>query len=61
MVDAVKAQGRKAVAIEGDMASEADVERMFKAVDDKLGPLTHFVYNTGIPGRAGRLEAASPR
>ena len=25
-----------------------------------LGPLTHFVYNTGIPGRAGRLDGASP-
>ena len=60
VVDAVKAQGRKAVAIAGDMASEADVERMFKTVDDKLGPLTHFVYNTGIPGKAGRLDSASP-
>ena len=50
MVDAVKAQGRKAVAIQADMAVEADIERMFKTVDDKLGPLTHFVYNTGIPG-----------
>src|SRR5205085_5289821 len=26
---------------------------------DTLGPLTHFVYNTGIPARASRLEAAS--
>ncbi len=60
VVDAVKAQGRKAVAIPGDMASETDVERMFKTVDDKLGPLTHFVYNTGIPGTAGRLDTASP-
>jgi NAD(P)-dependent dehydrogenase (short-subunit alcohol dehydrogenase family) len=32
---------------------------MFKETD-ALGPLTHFVYNTGIPGRAGRLEDASP-
>ena len=30
VVDAVKAQGRKAVAIQADMAREADVERMFK-------------------------------
>jgi len=60
VVDAVKAQGRKAVAIPGDMASETDVERMFKTVDDKLGPLTHFVYNTGVPGTAGRLDTASP-
>jgi NAD(P)-dependent dehydrogenase (short-subunit alcohol dehydrogenase family) len=59
VVDAVKAQGRNAVAIQGNMAVEADVEGMFKAVD-ALGPLTHFVYNTGIPGRAGRLDTADP-
>ncbi len=58
VVDAVKAQGRKAVAVAADMAVEADVERMFKTVDDQLGPLTHFVYNTGVPGRAGRLDTA---
>ena len=59
VVQAVKAQGRKAVAIQADMGVEAEVERMFKEAD-ALGPLTHFVYNTGIPGRAGRLDAASP-
>ena len=60
VVDAVKAQGRNAVAIQGNMAAEADVARMFKTADQALGPLTHFVYNTGIPGRAGRLDAADP-
>jgi NAD(P)-dependent dehydrogenase (short-subunit alcohol dehydrogenase family) len=59
VVAAVQAQGRKAVAIKADMASDADVARMFKEAD-ALGPLTHFVYNTGIPGRAGRLEGADP-
>lgn len=59
VVEAVKAQGRQAVAIAADMAVEADVERMFKTAD-QLGALTHFVYNAGIPGRAGRLEDASP-
>jgi NAD(P)-dependent dehydrogenase (short-subunit alcohol dehydrogenase family) len=58
VVAAVKAQGRNAVAIQADMAKEADVERMFKEAD-ALGRLTHFVYNTGIPGKAGRLESAS--
>ena len=57
VVAAVKAQGRKAVAIQADMGREADVERMFKEAD-ALGRLTHFVYNAGIPGRAGRLESA---
>jgi NAD(P)-dependent dehydrogenase (short-subunit alcohol dehydrogenase family) len=59
VVEAVKAQGRNAVAIAANMALEADVERLFKTVDDKLGRLTHFVYNTGIPGKAGRLETAN--
>ena len=39
------------------MGREADVERMFKEAD-ALGRLTHFVYNAGIPGKAGRLESA---
>jgi NAD(P)-dependent dehydrogenase (short-subunit alcohol dehydrogenase family) len=59
VVAAVNAQGRKALAIKADMASETDVERMFKEAD-ALGPLTHFVYNAGIPGTAGRLETAAP-
>lgn len=58
VVVAVKAQGRNAVAIQADMAREADVERMFKEAD-ALGRLTHFVYNAGIPGKAGRLEDAA--
>jgi NAD(P)-dependent dehydrogenase (short-subunit alcohol dehydrogenase family) len=59
VVEAVKAQGRNALAVQADMAKEGDVERMFKTAD-RLGPLSRFVYNTGIPGRAGRLEDASP-
>src|SRR3954471_7164477 len=58
VVAAVKAQGRKAVAIQADVGREADVERMFKEAD-ALGRLSHFVYNAGIPGKAGRLEAAA--
>jgi NAD(P)-dependent dehydrogenase (short-subunit alcohol dehydrogenase family) len=60
VVEAVKAKGRNAVAVQADMGSEADIARMFETVDTKLGPLTHFVYNTGIPGRAGRLDSADP-
>ena len=60
VVAAVQAQGGNAVAIQANMAVEADIERMFKTVDETLGRLTHFVYNTGIPGRSGRFESASP-
>ena len=57
VVSAVKGQGRKALAIKADMGNEADVGRMFKE-SDTLGRLTHFVFNAGIPGRAGRLDGA---
>jgi NAD(P)-dependent dehydrogenase (short-subunit alcohol dehydrogenase family) len=59
VVAAVKAMGHQALAIQADMGQEADIARMFEAAD-QLGPLSHFVYNTGIPGRAGRLENADP-
>jgi NAD(P)-dependent dehydrogenase (short-subunit alcohol dehydrogenase family) len=56
---AVRSQGRNGLAIKADMAREADIARMF-AEADGLGRLSHFVYNAGIPGRAGRLETADP-
>jgi NAD(P)-dependent dehydrogenase (short-subunit alcohol dehydrogenase family) len=59
VIDAVTEQGGKGLAIQGDMGVEVDIERMFKAVDDTLGPLTHFIYNCGITGRASRLEDAA--
>jgi NAD(P)-dependent dehydrogenase (short-subunit alcohol dehydrogenase family) len=60
VIDAVKAQGGAGLAIQGDMGVEADIARMFETVDEKLGPLTHFVYNCGITGRASRLEDVDP-
>jgi NAD(P)-dependent dehydrogenase (short-subunit alcohol dehydrogenase family) len=55
----VERAGRRAVALQGDMAKEADVERVFAGVDAKLGPLTHLVYNSGIVGAASRVDAVS--
>ena len=60
VVGAVQAAGAKAIAVQADMAREADIGRMFKTVDEKLGPLTHFIYNCGITGQASRLDAADP-
>ena len=58
VVNAVKAAGRRAVAIQGDMALEGDVARTFAGVDKELGRLTHLVYNAGSTGGNSRLEAA---
>jgi NAD(P)-dependent dehydrogenase (short-subunit alcohol dehydrogenase family) len=57
----VEAAGRRAIVVQGDMGQEADIERMFATVDDKLGRLTHFVYNTGITGPAARVEALATK
>jgi NAD(P)-dependent dehydrogenase (short-subunit alcohol dehydrogenase family) len=61
VVAAVEAAGRRAIAVQADMGQEADIERMFATVDDKLGRLTHFVYNTGITGPAARVEALATK
>ena len=45
---AVRAQGRRAIAIQADVADEAAVTAMFEAVDDQLGPLDALVCSAGI-------------
>ena len=61
VVAAVKASGGKAVAIQGDMALEDDIERVFDEAAKKLGPLTHFVHSSGIIGDYSRLDEADTR
>jgi len=58
VADAVRAAGRRAIAVQGDMAQEADVARLFAAIDKDLGRVTHLVYNSGTTGANSRLEAA---
>ena len=58
VVAAVKAAGGKAVAIQGDMAIEADIERTFDEAARELGPITHFVHSSGISGKYSRLDEA---
>jgi NAD(P)-dependent dehydrogenase (short-subunit alcohol dehydrogenase family) len=52
---ACEAAGAKTVALQGDMASEADILRVFAGTKAALGALTHVVSNAGITGRSGRL------
>jgi NAD(P)-dependent dehydrogenase (short-subunit alcohol dehydrogenase family) len=55
----VRQAGRRAVTVQGDMGKEADIARMFAAIDKDLGRLTHLVYNAGITGNPpSRVEAA---
>ncbi len=57
----IQATGRRAVAVQADMGREDDIARMFAAVDQNLGRLTHLVYNTGIIGPASRIEALATK
>jgi NAD(P)-dependent dehydrogenase (short-subunit alcohol dehydrogenase family) len=61
VVGAVRAAGRRAVAVQADMGREDDIARMFATVDRDLGRLTHLVYNTGIVGPASRIEALATK
>jgi NAD(P)-dependent dehydrogenase (short-subunit alcohol dehydrogenase family) len=56
VVAAVKAAGGNAVAVQGDMAIEADIERVFAETTDRLGQITHFVHSAGISGKYSRLD-----
>ncbi len=58
VVREIEALGRKAIAVQGDVSKEADVLRMFGAVDEHMGPLWGLVNNAGITGRIGRLDEA---
>jgi NAD(P)-dependent dehydrogenase (short-subunit alcohol dehydrogenase family) len=43
-----KNTGARAIAIKADMASEADIVRMFEETTEALGPVTHLLNSAGI-------------
>jgi NAD(P)-dependent dehydrogenase (short-subunit alcohol dehydrogenase family) len=54
----VRAAGRRGIAVQADMASEADIERMFQTVDRELGRLSVLVNNAAVIGtQRRRVEA----
>lgn len=55
----IERAGRRAVAIQADVAKEAEVSRLFAEVDRRLGQLAGLVNNAGTTGRAGRVDAVS--
>src|ERR1700744_3863716 len=57
VADAVTKAGGKAVTLQGDMSKEDDVVRVFDEAARALGPISHFVHSSGIPGKNSRLDA----
>lgn len=56
VVERIHAAGGRALAIQADVTSEADVERLFDTSRDALGPLVGLVNNAGTLERQARLE-----
>ena len=56
LAEQVRRTGRRAVTIQADVAQEADVLRMFEAVDREPGALTALVNNAGIVAPVCRVD-----
>jgi len=52
--------GARCEIFQADLASPAEVGRLFEAFDATFGRLTHVVNNAGTVGKAGRLDEADP-
>jgi NAD(P)-dependent dehydrogenase (short-subunit alcohol dehydrogenase family) len=56
LVDAIVADGGRAIAVQGNVAVESDVKRVFDTVDSELGTLGVLVNNAGILQERLRLD-----
>ena len=59
VVRAISEAGGRALAVQADVADEAQVLRMFGEVDAKLGRLTALVNNAGVVDRSERVDEMS--
>lgn len=56
IVSAIRDSGGEAMAVQADVAAEAEVVRMFQEVDRVLGPVQALVNNAGILERQARVD-----
>src|SRR5574340_1569012 len=59
VVDAVRRGGRRAVAVQGDVAREADVVGLFEVAARELGRLHGLVNSAGVTGGFARVSDLS--
>ncbi len=52
----VEAAGRRAIAVQADVADEDQVAQLFETVDRELGTVTALVNNAGLTGPSSRLD-----
>ncbi|MEZ4623707.1 MAG: SDR family NAD(P)-dependent oxidoreductase [Thermomicrobiales bacterium] len=56
VVAGIEGSGGRAMAIQGDMASEGDIVDLFEVAERELGPITGLVNNAGITGGISRVD-----
>jgi NAD(P)-dependent dehydrogenase (short-subunit alcohol dehydrogenase family) len=56
VVRAIRAEGGTAMAVQADVADEAQVLAMFRKIDAKLGPLAGLVNNAGVVDVSARVD-----
>jgi NAD(P)-dependent dehydrogenase (short-subunit alcohol dehydrogenase family) len=56
VVDSCLQLGRRAVAVQADMAREGDIMALFAAVDRELGPVSGLVNNAGVVTPGSKVE-----
>ena len=59
VVRAIRATGGRAMAVQADVADEAQVLKRFEHIDARLGRLSGLVNNAGVVDRAQRVEDMS--
>ncbi len=59
VVQTIAQAGGQAIAVQGDVADEAQIVRMFATVDQQLGPVTGLVNNAGVVDVTARVEDMS--
>ena len=59
LVEAIEQDGGEALAIKGDVGSEADIQAMFERIDRAFGPLDALVNNAGVVDQRARVDEMS--
>jgi NAD(P)-dependent dehydrogenase (short-subunit alcohol dehydrogenase family) len=59
VVEQIQKRGGRAMALQGNIAQEEDILRLFELAEQELGPLFGLVNNAGVTGGFARVEAVS--
>ena len=59
LLESIQSSGYEAITVKANIADEIEVDRLFRTIDSKLGPLTGLVNNAGILEQQSDFENIS--